>query len=91
MKASVYSEMKAHPTRSAAGDAGSNATSAAVRYLTPSSPAVGGSCCWVGPLSTGLEESGIALPFGIGGAAADNGPAIEFAITALRVVHTTAA
>ena len=70
MKASVYSEMKAQPTRCAAGDAGSHATSAAVRYLIPSSPAVGGRCCWVGPLSTGLEGSGIALPFEMGGGAA---------------------
>ena len=70
MKASVYSEMKPHPTRCAAGDAGSHATSAAVRYLISSSPAVGGRRCCVGPLPTGLEESGIALPFEFGGAAA---------------------
>ena len=42
MYASVYSEMKPHPTRCAAGDSGSSAASAAVRYFNPSSPAVGG-------------------------------------------------
>ena len=41
MNASVYSEMKPHPTRCAAGDSGSSAASAAVRYFNPSSPAVG--------------------------------------------------
>ena len=55
MYASVYSEMKPHPTRCAAGDSGSSAASAAVR----SSPAVGGRC-GSGP-PPGPGTSGIAL------------------------------
>jgi hypothetical protein len=61
MYASVYSEMKPHPTRCAAGDSGSSAASAAVRYFSPSSPAVGGSRGRpAGALSPGPETSGIA-------------------------------
>ena len=87
MKASVYSEMKARPTRCAAGDAGSNATSDAVRYLIPSSPAVGGRCDWVGPLSSGLEGSSMRSPSKSAVLCPTNGPAIEFAIAALWVVN----
>ena len=61
MYASVYSEMKPHPTRCAAGDSGSSAASAAVRYFNPSSPAVGGRR---GVLSPGPETSVIALSSG---------------------------
>ena len=61
MYASVYSEMKPNPTRYAAGDSGSSAASAAVRYFSPSSPAVGGSRGRpAGVLSPGPETSGIA-------------------------------
>ena len=61
MYASVYSEMKPHPTRCAAGDSGSSAASAAVRYFSPSSPAVGGSRGRpAGVLPSGPETSGIA-------------------------------
>ena len=42
MYARVYSEMKPHPARRAAGDSGSSAASAALRYFNPSSPAVAG-------------------------------------------------
>src|SRR5665647_2750104 len=42
MNANVYREMKPHPTRCAAGGSGSSATSAAVRYFNPDSPAAGG-------------------------------------------------
>jgi hypothetical protein len=60
--ANVYSAMKPHPTRCTAGDSGSGAASAAVRYSNPSSPAVGGSCGWaVGLLPPGRETSGIGL------------------------------
>jgi hypothetical protein len=62
MYASVYSEMKPHPTRCAAGGSGSSATAAAVRSCHPSSATVGGRCGWAaGVLPPGPETSGIAL------------------------------
>ncbi len=61
MYASVYNEMKPHPTRCAAGDSGSSAASAAVRYFSPSSPAVGGRRGRpAGGLSPGPGTPGIA-------------------------------
>ena len=62
MYASVYSATKPHPTRWAAGDPGSSAASAAVRYFNPSSPAVGGRRGWAGRPSPGPGTSGIASP-----------------------------
>ncbi len=60
--ASVYSEMKPHPTRCAAGEGGSSAASAAVRSINPSSPAAGGRYEWTAGLPpSGPETSGIAL------------------------------
>jgi hypothetical protein len=62
MYATVYSEMKPHPTRCAAGAEGSSTASAAVRPSSPSSPAVagrGGSAAEALPPSP--ETSGITL------------------------------
>src|SRR5450755_837913 len=62
MYANAYSEMKPHPTRRAAGDSGSSAASAAVRYFNPSSPAVAGRRGRAaGEIPPGPETSGIAL------------------------------
>ena len=46
MYASVYSEIKPHPTRCAAGEEGSRAASVAVGYFNSSSPAVAGRYGW---------------------------------------------
>src|ERR1035438_6468046 len=64
MNANVYSEMKPHPTRCAAGDSGSSAASAAVRNFIRSNPGVGGSCgSAMGVRPQTRETSGIALSF----------------------------
>src|ERR1022692_684756 len=62
MYASAYSEINPHPTRCAAGDSGSSAASAAVRYFNPRRAAVGadrGGRRECHP--PGSETSGIAL------------------------------
>jgi hypothetical protein len=46
INANVYSEIKPHPTRCAAGEEGSSAASAAVRYFNPANPAVAGRYGW---------------------------------------------
>src|SRR5450755_959023 len=62
MNASAYSETKPHPTRRAAGDSGSSAAPATVRYFNPSSPAVAGRYGRAaGAPPPGPETSGIAL------------------------------
>ena len=62
MYASVYSEMKPHPTRRAPRGSGSSATAAAVRSCHPSSAAEGGRYGGAaGALPPGPETSGIAL------------------------------
>jgi hypothetical protein len=60
--ASVYSEMKPHPTRCAAGEPGSSAASATVRSINPSSLAARGRYRRTAGLPPpGPETSGIAL------------------------------
>ena len=62
MNANVYSEMKPHPTRCATGGSGSSATSDAVPYFHPDSPAVAGRCGWaMGVRPQTRKTSGIAL------------------------------